>query len=620
MVVDTVKRERSTQGSDTAAHQPASTPAKSTRYRLRVALRHPATIIGVLLLALFAYLIIAPVISLLLGGFQVGFGDEARTGQEAGELTTYYLQRVFASPVSGIIFFQPLVNTLLVAGASIVLALLIGIPVAWLIGRTDLPGRRWFSTALIVPYMLPAWTFALAWTTIFKNRSVAGQLGWMETLGWSPPDWLAYGAVPIIIIFSLHLAPFVVLLVTNAIKNVPDELYEAARMLGGGSAKRWWRITLPLLRPAVLSAATLMLAKAIGEFGVAYVLGLPADFQVLSTTLYQSILTQQSGVASVLAAVMVVLGGLSLWVDLRFLREAKRFTTVSARAGSSRVTMLGRWRKPAFTGVVALFAISVLLPLGTLLLSTLMRMPGVFRLDNFTLDYWIGRDLPTVGFSQGVLVSSGTWSAAWNTIWIVGTAAIITGVLGLLVGYVVVRSPIRRIGSALRAVTFTPYLVPGIAFAVAYLSLFAVQRGPVPALYGTALILILILVADEMPFASRAGVSAMMQLGSDSEEAAQTLGAGWLRRMRAVVIPIQRTALASATLLPFISGVQGLSLVIVLATPGTQLLTTLSVTLIDFGYTHAANAVVVIICAIALLGTWAAQRLFRTSLAQGLGA
>jgi iron(III) transport system permease protein len=307
-------------------------------------------------------------------------------------------------------------------------------------------------------------------------------------------------------------------------------------------------------------------------------------------------------------------------VDLRFLREAKRFTTVSARAGSSRVTMLGRWRKPAFTGVVALFAISVLLPLGTLLLSTLMKMPGVFRLDNFTLDYWIGRDLPTVGFSQGVLVSSGTWSAAWNTIWIVGTAAIITGVLGLLVGYVVVRSPIRRIGSALRAVTFTPYLVPGIAFAVAYLSLFAVQRGPVPALYGTALILILILVADEMPFASRAGVSAMMQLGSDSEEAAQTLGAGWLRRMRAVVVPIQRTALASATLLPFISGVQGLSLVIVLATPGTQLLTTLSVTLIDFGYTHAANAVVVIICAIALLGTWAAQRLFRTSLAQGLGA
>jgi iron(III) transport system permease protein len=202
----------------------------------------------------------------------------------------------------------------------------------------------------------------------------------------------------------------------------------------------------------------------------------------------------------------------------------------------------------------------------------------------------------------------------------VGLAAVTAGVLGMLVGYVVSRAPARWLGTALRAVTFMPYLVPGIAFAVAILSLFAVQRGPIPALYGTSLLLIIVMIADEMPFASRAGSSAMMQLGREPEEAAQTLGAGWFTRMRRIVLPIQRGALASAILLPFVSGVQGLSLVIILATPGTQLLTTLSMNLVDNGYTHAANGVVIIICAVALAGTWAAKKLFRADLSSGLGS
>ncbi|MGO3760483.1 MAG: ABC transporter permease [Glutamicibacter arilaitensis] len=610
MALLTPQRERST---------PAAEEKNSLGYRTKIILRHPATLLGVLLLLVFGYLIVAPVISLLLGAVQVGFGDEAKAGAGAGSLTGYYLDRVFSSPVSDIIFYTPLLNTLWISLCSMVIALALGVPVAWLLVRTDLPARRWFSSALIVPYMLPAWTFALAWTTIFRNRSNAGQQGWMETLGWEPPNWLAYGPVPIIVIFSLHFTPFVILLVTNALKNLPGQLDEAARICGASAQQRWWRITLPLLRPALLSAATLMFAKAIGEFGVAYVLGLPAGFQVLSTTLHQSISTQQSGIAAVIAAVMVGLGGISLLVDLRFLREAKRFTTLNGKATLTKTQPLARWRTPALVMVGGLFTISVLIPLGTLVLSTIMRVPGDFSLQNFTADYWIGHDLPTVGFSQGVLVSAATWRAMWNTLWMVGLAALCTGLLGLLVGYVVVRSPLRQLGTALRVITFMPYLVPGLAFAVAYLSLLAVPRGPIPALYGTATILILIMIADEMPFASRAGVSAMMQLGLESEEAAQSLGAKFSYRLRTVVLPMVRSSLATATLLPFVSGVQGLSLVIILATPGTELMTTLSMTLIDFGYTHAANAVVVLICAIALLGTWATQKLFRSNLADSLG-
>jgi ABC-type multidrug transport system fused ATPase/permease subunit len=126
---------------------------------------------------------------------------------------------------------------------------------------------------------------------------------------------------------------------------------------------------------------------------------------------------------------------------------------------------------------------------------------------------------------------------------------------------------LRPLSTFLRQVTFLPYLVPGIAFAAAYLSLFAVQRGPIPALYGTTLILMLALVADQMPYASRAGISAMMQLGKDPEEAAQVAGAGWLRRMRLIVVPIQKGSLVTGILLPFISGIKGLSLFVMLAVP-----------------------------------------------------
>ena len=161
--------------------------------------------------------------------------------------------------------------------------------------------------------------------------------------------------------------------------------------------------------------------------------------------------------------------------------------------------------------------------------------------------------------------------------------------------------------------------MPGIAFAAAYLSLFAVQRGPIPALYGTAAILMLALIADQMPYASRAGVAAMMQLGKDPEEAAQIAGAGWFRRLIAIVIPIQKGALTTGILLPFISGIKGLSLVVVLAVPGTDVLTTYALRLVDYGYGQAANAVVLMICIIAFGGTLIVQKLTKSKLSDGLG-
>jgi iron(III) transport system permease protein len=112
--------------------------------------------------------------------------------------------------------------------------MLVGGSLAWLLSRTDMFGRRWFATALIVPYMLPAWTFALAWTTLFKNRTVGGQPGWLEAMGFTPPDWLSYGRLPVIIILALHYSPFIILLFGNALRRFDSQLEDSARILGAG--------------------------------------------------------------------------------------------------------------------------------------------------------------------------------------------------------------------------------------------------------------------------------------------------------------------------------------------------------------------------------------------------
>jgi iron(III) transport system permease protein len=588
-------------------------------YALRIATAEPTAMVGLLVLALFAYLIAAPIVVLLSDAVRVHFADQARIGADLGAFTTYYFERAFLSRVAQDIFWFPLLNTGLVAMLAMVVALVVGGAMGWLISRTDLLGRRWFATALIVPYMLPSWTFALAWMTLFSNRTTGGMKSWAEALGWAPPNWLSYGMMPIAIILALHYAPFVILLFGNALRQFDTQLEDSARSLGASPFVVATKIILPLMRPALISALTLIFAKCLGDFGVAYVLGVPVGFDVLATSLFRAISTSQSGMSAVLAGTIIVLGSASVLIDMALLKQAKRFVTIGAKGGKSGTTKLGAWRLPATALAGLVFLVSAFIPLMALFLTTIMRVPADFSLSNFTLDYWIGSNLTTTALRQGILLTGEFWTATWNTIWMVGSAAIGAGLLGLLVGYVVVRSPIRGVGVLLRQITFLPYLVPGIAFAAAYLSMFAVQRGPVPALYGTSAILIIALLADQMPFASRAGISAMMQLGKDSEEAAQVAGAGWWRRMTSIVLPIQRRALTSAILLPFISGIKGLSLVVVLAVPGTDLLTTYAIRLVDYGYSQAANAVVIMICIVAFGGTMLVQKLGKSSLADGIG-
>ena len=588
-------------------------------YRARTWLSEPTIVIGLILSIFFAYLILSPVLLMLFDSITIDFADKSRAGGETGAFTLYYLRRALSSRISQYIFWIPLLNTAIVSLCVIIITLTLGSILGWLVSRTDLLGKRWFSTALVVPYMVPSWTFALAWLAIFRNRTTGGLNGWVESLGLNPPDWLSYGIVPITIILALHYVPFVILLVGNALRQFDSQLEDSARTLGATPRVVALKIIIPLLRPSIISASTLVFAKCLGDVGVTYILGVPVKVDLLATSLLRAISTGQSGMSAVLAGAIVILGAASVLIDMKLLKAAQRYVIIGSKGSIHKISRLGKWQWPAVTFTTTVIAVSAIIPLLALFLTTVMRIPGIISFENFTFDFWIGRDLDTTALRQGILITSEFWVAAWNTVWMVGVAAIAAGFFGLFVGYIVVRSPIVMIGAFLKQVTFLPYLVPGIAFAAAYLSMFAAPRGPVPSLYGTTWILVIALFASQMPFASRAGIAAMMQMGQEPEEAAKIVGAGWWRRMLSIVLPIHKGALVSGILLPFISGIKGLSLVILLAVPGTDLLTTYAVRLVDYGYTQAANAVAVMICVIAFTGTWAVQKLGKSNLAEGIG-
>jgi iron(III) transport system permease protein len=578
----------------------------------------PTQAIAVVLIAVLTYLVLAPIGSMVLDVFRIQVRDLSAIGA-VGDWTLEHVTRAFASNMSGILVWDPLMRTLSVSFFVSVIALTVGALSAWLVLRSDVWGKRWLASAFAIPYMLPSWTFAVAWLTLFKNRRIGGLPGFAESLGFTPPDWLAYGAIPIVICESFHYFPFAFLLFGSALRSLDTQLEESAQVLGASRLTILRRVVAPLLLPSLMSALLLIFSRTLGTFGTPYILGSPVKYTVLATSLYNNFKSGSPGVTAVIALVMIVLGMSMVAFDTYVIRNYRRFITVSGKGAMRRISPLRNARVPLTFVAITLFVITTIVPLGALFLSTIMVRPGVFALENFTIDFWInGTGIKIFSGQLGVLRNINVWGAAWNSVRVAGIASLVAGILGMFIGYVVVRLGTSRISAFLRQVSFLPYLVPGIGFAAAYLSLFAAQRGPIPALYGTLALVVLAMSVAYLPNAARAGISAMMQLGKEPEEAAMICGAPWHARLLRIVVPIQKSALMTGILLPFISGMKELSLIVMLASPGTELLTTQVLRYNDYAYVQLANATVLVIVALIFILTLVVQRVTGSGLAAGL--
>lgn len=591
--------------------------------RFRLALT-PQRIFAVVFLVALTYLVVVPLGVMLQETFTVHPMERFQIpGSMTGDLTTAHWERTFIGPNSYAFFYRPLINTLIIALSLSVLALIIGGGLAWLVVRTNLPYKGLISNAAIIPYVMPSWTLALAWITLFKNQRIGGTPGIFQAVtGISTPDWFAYGLFPITITLALHYFPFGFMLIGGALRNIDAQLEESAELLGASRATILRRVVFPLVLPAVFSTFLLTFSKGLGTFGTPAFLGGPVREFVLSTSLYANLIGQRPGIGYIAAVVMILMGVLVLYMDHRIIGARRSFVTISGKGARAGLVDLGRWRMPAAVLVLGFLFSAIAVPIGALAVDTLMLRPGIYNLQNLSLHYWIGEASLSIGLGTGepgILRNSQLMGALGNTMRLAVVVAVVCGVLGMLIGYTVVRLRGTLISKLLDQLSFLPYLMPSIALGSIFLALFAVPRGPIPSLYGTFWLLVIACTVSYLPYAVKAGINAMMQIGPELEEAAIMSGASWWTRMRRVLFPVQKATYFSGMLLPFISVTRELSLLILLVTPATQLATTITLRYTDRGWYPYTNAMVLVLIVIVIASTTVSRRLMKTDLAKGLG-
>ena len=542
-------------------------------YRLK---NRPELVIGVLALGFLSFVVLVPLLQIIQDALTFQSYDLAyEPDGVVGSFTLFHLDRVFNQPISAALFYKPLINSLIMGFAVTVIALIVGFSLAWLMDRTNVHFKGVFGAMLVFPYMMPSWVMAIAWLSLFKNDRIGGSEGLLTYMtGVQVPDWVAYGIVPIVITLAMHYYAYAYLLISGALATVDSELEEAGAASGMGKWKRIRVITMPLLMPAIGSAIVLTFIRILGTFGTPALLGLPVRFFTFSTQIYASINARNQGDAFVLALVLIILAISFIWINSRIIGVRKSYVTMTGKGFRKSESDLGKMRWPLTILVILFLCITVALPLILLLWESLTLIPGDYSFANLTTYFWNGQGNVNLAYGEpGIIHNKGILEALFNSIKLGFAAALFNGVLGLLVGYAVVRGRGARLSKWLESIAFAPYIFPSIALGAIYIGMFSTSIGPVPALYGTFTILVLITVIKNLPFTSRTGIAAILQIHQSLEEAARVQGIGWFRRMFRIIIPLSMSGLVAGMLLTFITAMRELSLIILLISPGNMVLT-----------------------------------------------
>jgi iron(III) transport system permease protein len=572
--------------------------------RIARALREPANWVTLALMSIIAFLVLLPTWKLIARTFTWEDVDRRLSPDaEPGEWTLFHWNEALVGSLAESLLYEPLLNSLVTGGIAALLALILGAVLAWLVTRTDLPGAKWLRPILTLPYVAPSFALALAWTTLFKSSTFGGSPGMLEAFtGVAPPDWLALGPVPIIATMTIHYFPFAFLMLCGALATINAEMEESATLLGATRSQIVRRITLPLVLPALIGAFVLIFAKTIGSFALPYLLGVPQDYHTIGTRLLATFKQGLEAMAFILALVLIVITGLVLWLSSRLSgKNQKRFQTVGGKGNRSTLTALGDWRIVA--GICTwLFALLIsVFPIALIAYQSFLAESGRFGLDNLTLHYWFGASTPAIANGEpGVVLNQSILSAASNTIQLAAYASIVVAIVGLLIGYIVVRQRGSGIAWALEQASFLPFLIPGLALAAMYMSIFIAPVGPIPALYGTFALLVLICAVDRLPFGVRNGVSSVTQLGGELEEAAALQGAGWWKRFTRIVMPLASNGMVAAAMVSFVGLMRELTLIILLITPANEVLMTLGLRYADQGFAQLSSALIMIVVLITL--------------------
>ena len=494
-------------------------------------------------------------------------------------------------------------HTLEASLGATAISLLLGTVMALLLGLTDVRLKAVLAFLLLLPLLIPPQITALAWLELLGPSSPV-----LTALGLAPPPGTRnplYSREGIMLIMGIEHATIVFLAVRAGLRGVPRELVEAARIAGAGPLRIVASVVLPLLRPALVAGGALAFVSAIGNFGVPALLGIPGRYPMLTTLIYQRLNgfgPSVLGEVAALAMILALMAAAGLGLQAIALRRQRM--DVDRTSGSASWFPLGGWRPAVEAALWAALLLLAIAPLCALVATSLVRALGLpLTPETVTLDH----------YAYALFGHQGTQRAFVNSFFLALGAALAALAVCVPLAYFIVCRRLR-LARALDLVADAPYALPGIVLAIAVILVFL---KPLPllgiSLYGTFWIILVAYFGRFLALCLRPTIAGLQQLDRALEEAAQVAGAGSVRRLATVVLPLLAPAAAAGALLVFMGAFNELTVSALLWSTGNETLGVVVFTLADEGNSTAAAAVAVLTViatlALALVASVVARRL-----------
>jgi iron(III) transport system permease protein len=495
--------------------------------------------------------------------------------------------------------WEAVLNSVWVGLATTAASLLIGVPFAFLVSRTDIPGRRLFRSVAVLTFAAPSFIAALGWILLLGPRG-----GFLNEYVFAPlglPRLSIFGAGGIVMVLTFFLYPLVFLPVTDALDNMDPRLEEAADSLG---ATRWHTlrsVTLPLIVPPVFSGSLIVFISAFIIFGPVALLGTPVGFETIPTALLKMMtFPPRIELAAVLGLpVLVVIGG--LLILQRRIYGRRRYTTLAGQPGRRRITKLGAWRWPAWLFGIAITMVSLVLPFGVLLLTSFRKAIGLpLRPENMVLF----DNYRALVHEPEILVSF------WNSLWTSLLATVLSIVVALVAAWLRERGR-SRLRPVIAPAMLAPLAFPGAILGIA--ALVTYSAGPF-WMGGTLGIMVLAYLIRVVPQSFTYVQAGFTQLNSETEEAARSLGASWMETMRRITTPLLRGQILSIGVLNFVLLFRELDVSIFLYTGGNSVAPVVLYNLASESRFQLMGALSVVMLAVNLGVVLLARRLLRVRL------
>jgi iron(III) transport system permease protein len=528
----------------------------------------PQAILYVAILAILVLFILYPAILIVVYSFHDGIPGETLS------LTVEGWQRAVGEPNMRVSIY----NTIKLLFTVQIIALPIGVFVAWLLARTDMPGRHWLEFMFWISFFIPSLSVVMGWVLCLDPQyglinKAFEMLPFVEK---GPFDIYSFGGIVWTHLGANAIAVKVMLL-TPGFRNMDASHEEASRISGANRMQTLTRIVVPAMLPAILVVEMLAAIRSMQAFEIEVVLGPPFDFYVYSTKIFNLLILEPPDYAAACAlAVMGLLIILPFIYAQRKLVSRRHYTTVSGKL-QIQPTRLGRWKYAAFALVFVLVVFLTFMPVVFSFLASFQTLFGFFDIDKpWTINNWV-----TV-FSDDTFAQ-----AMMNTLMMSAGAGLIAVVFVSLVAYYIVRS--RYPGRALMDfLSWLPFAIPGILFGLGLLMVF-LGHGIFRPLYGTIWLLIFASVVAHMTLGTQIVRTNMMQLGAELEEASRISGGDWFMTFRRIVLPIIVPVCLLVGVLNFIVAARDVSTVALLASKETRTLSLLQLDyMMDGNYEPAA--------------------------------